>query len=170
MVPRIPVLSLHRPWPALIMRGGKDVENRDWATKYRGPVLIAAGLGWDKQAMPYARQIASLDRAVPDVVGRPLADILEEIPDERDAHPTGIVGVVILDSVCAESTRATRLCRTCSWWGMPGRKHWRIRDQREFASPVPHRGRQRLWTVDEAVWPAVAMQLDAAIRRQPTPV
>jgi ASCH domain len=35
-------LSVRQPWPWLMFHGGKDVENRNWATRYRGPVLIHA--------------------------------------------------------------------------------------------------------------------------------
>ena len=36
-------LSIRQPWAWLIVHGGKDIENRTWATKYRGPVLIHTG-------------------------------------------------------------------------------------------------------------------------------
>lgn len=46
------IISIRQPWAALIVHGGqnvrtgaielKDVENRTWATGYRGPVLIHA--------------------------------------------------------------------------------------------------------------------------------
>ncbi|WFU44107.1 ASCH domain-containing protein [Bradyrhizobium sp. CB82] len=46
------IISIRQPWAALIITGGKDVEtgavelkdveNRSWATNYRGPVLIHA--------------------------------------------------------------------------------------------------------------------------------
>jgi hypothetical protein len=35
-------LSVIMPWPLLIMHYGKDVENRTWATNYRGKILIHA--------------------------------------------------------------------------------------------------------------------------------
>jgi hypothetical protein len=37
-------LSVRQPWAWLIVNGYKDVENRRWDTKYRGPLLIHAGL------------------------------------------------------------------------------------------------------------------------------
>lgn len=37
-------LSIRQPWAWLICMGYKDIENRDWATKYRGPFLVHAGL------------------------------------------------------------------------------------------------------------------------------
>lgn len=38
-------ISIRQPWAWLIVHGGKDVENRDWATKYRGRVLVHAARG-----------------------------------------------------------------------------------------------------------------------------
>lgn len=35
-------LSIRQPWAWLIVNGHKDIENRSWNTKYRGPVLIHA--------------------------------------------------------------------------------------------------------------------------------
>ncbi len=36
-------LSVRQPWAWLICNGGKDIENRDWPTKFTGRVLIHAG-------------------------------------------------------------------------------------------------------------------------------
>jgi hypothetical protein len=36
-------LSIRQPWAWLIVHGFKPVENRDWATDYRGPLAIHAG-------------------------------------------------------------------------------------------------------------------------------
>lgn len=36
-------ISIKQPWASLIVAGIKDIENRTWATKYRGPLLIHAG-------------------------------------------------------------------------------------------------------------------------------
>lgn len=38
-------LSIRQPWAWLILRGGKDIENRDWPTKFRGRVLVHAAKG-----------------------------------------------------------------------------------------------------------------------------
>lgn len=48
--PEIPLkaLSIMQPWAWLIVNGHKDIENRDWATKFRGPVAIHAGKKMDK--------------------------------------------------------------------------------------------------------------------------
>ena len=41
-------LSIKQPWASLIAHGIKDIENRTWATKYRGKVLIHASGTWFK--------------------------------------------------------------------------------------------------------------------------
>ena len=37
---RMKIISIKQPWASLIATGAKDVENRTWPTRYRGPVLI----------------------------------------------------------------------------------------------------------------------------------
>jgi hypothetical protein len=36
------IISIREPRASLIVLGHKDVENRTWMTKYRGPVLVHA--------------------------------------------------------------------------------------------------------------------------------
>lgn len=38
-------ITISQPWASLIAQGIKCVENRTWATKYRGDLLIHAGKG-----------------------------------------------------------------------------------------------------------------------------
>ena len=42
-------LSIRQPWAWLIVNGHKDIENRSWRTKYRGPFLVHAGLKVEKE-------------------------------------------------------------------------------------------------------------------------
>lgn len=42
------VLTIKQPWATLIAEGYKKYEFRTWNTKYRGDILIHAGLGVDK--------------------------------------------------------------------------------------------------------------------------
>ena len=39
----IKALSIKQPYPHHIFHDGKDVENRDWPTRYRGWVIVHAG-------------------------------------------------------------------------------------------------------------------------------
>lgn len=43
-------ISIRQPWAWLIVNGFKNIENRTWQTKYRGPILIHAGLTVDREA------------------------------------------------------------------------------------------------------------------------
>lgn len=38
-------LSVRQPWAWLIVNGHKDIENRNWRSDYRGPLLIHASKG-----------------------------------------------------------------------------------------------------------------------------
>lgn len=38
-------ISIRQPWATLIVHFGKDIENRCWFTRFRGPVLIHAAKG-----------------------------------------------------------------------------------------------------------------------------
>lgn len=45
------VITLKQPWASLVAYGYKKYEFRSWKLNYRGPILIHAGLGIDKEAM-----------------------------------------------------------------------------------------------------------------------
>lgn len=49
-------LSIRQPWAWAIVHAGKDIENRSWATKFRGPVCIHAANGMTKREMHAALQ------------------------------------------------------------------------------------------------------------------
>ena len=38
-------LSIRQPWASLIIKAGKDIENRDWPTRVRGRILVHAAKG-----------------------------------------------------------------------------------------------------------------------------
>jgi hypothetical protein len=42
-------LSIRQPWCHRILFSGKDIENRDWPTRFRGPVFIHASKGTDAE-------------------------------------------------------------------------------------------------------------------------
>lgn len=115
MAERIPALSLWRPWPTLILHHGKDIENRGWPTKHRGPVWIHAAKRWDSGGW-------FVDWGI--------------LPEPE--HPTGIVGLVQLTDVCNGQRCA------CSGWAADGQYHWRLANPRPI-TPVPCNGRQGLW-------------------------
>ena len=46
-------ISIKQPWAWLIVNGAKDVENRNWHSKYRGPLLIHASRTWDRNGYDF---------------------------------------------------------------------------------------------------------------------
>lgn len=46
-------LTIRQPWASLIISGHKLYEFRTWQTRYRGKILIHAGMGIDKSYLPY---------------------------------------------------------------------------------------------------------------------
>lgn len=128
-------LSLTRPWTTLVLHHGKLIENRTWSTSYRGPLVVHGAKSYDTAAVAYAASLVDDEQWT------------ALLPYGQAAHPTGLLGIVDLVSVC------TGFPCSCGPWAMPGQCHWRLRDPRPFPEPVPHGGRLGLWTVDDALLP-----------------
>lgn len=46
-------LTVKEPWASAIAYGGKNIENRDWYTHYRGPIAIHAGAKVDDEMLEH---------------------------------------------------------------------------------------------------------------------
>ena len=56
---KVKVLVVRQPWAWLIVNGRKDIENRNWKTRYRGRLLIqASGRLPSKRELEKARRYA----------------------------------------------------------------------------------------------------------------
>jgi ASCH domain len=81
-------ISIRQPWAWLVVNGHKDIENRTWATKFRGKVLVHAGV----------HKVTKAEYA--DFVGRCRKRKIEEFPAIDGFRTGGIVGSVeIVDCV-----------------------------------------------------------------------
>lgn len=58
-LPDYPAISLRAPWAWLVANGFQDVENREWATTYRGPILIHAASSVSRLEYECAREFAA---------------------------------------------------------------------------------------------------------------
>ena len=56
-------LSIRQPWAWAIVNAGKDIENRSWATTFRGPVCIHASKGMTNREWDEAMEF--IDRTFP---------------------------------------------------------------------------------------------------------
>jgi hypothetical protein len=154
-LPPIRALSVRQPWASALLLT-KDIENRSWATHYRGPLLIHASRGrLDRPGLEFCR-----DRGL-DLDEKPL--------------PHGVIlGVVTLvgchgSHACLRTSRLGHLHPdgpyTCSPWAMGGATgdgptfHWERADPVLFAEPVPHAGHLSLWVPSEEAMPVIERQM-----------
>lgn len=87
-----PALSIRQPWAWLILNAGKDIENRDWPTNFRGRVLIHASKTCTKAEYEDAMDFMT-DRQILQGIGM-------NIPSIKGMDRGGIVGSVeIIDCV-----------------------------------------------------------------------
>lgn len=92
-------ISIMQPWAWLIVNRFKAIENRDWQTKFRGPVAIHAGKKVD------AGPLRDLIGGEHPVTYEPLSIELRAAVDDMGRLPTGgIVGVADIVDCVADST------------------------------------------------------------------
>lgn len=119
-------LSVRQPYAFLIVAGFKDIENRTWQTRYRGPLLIHAAKKED-----WLEIAAGLARVTTD-----------EFPFKTLARRIvfgAVVGRVMLVDVVRDHP---------SSWAVPGRHHWVLAHPELIEPPIPCRGHQYLFTPD----------------------
>lgn len=118
------VVTIRQPWAYAIIYMGKDIENRPWAPKYRGPLLIHAGASMRASDFERVCEYAEED-------GLPA-------PRRKDILLGGIIGRVTLVKV-VEKSRS-------KWFGGP--YGWVL----EAPQPLPFyplKGRLRLFEVED---------------------
>lgn len=129
-------LTIQQPWASAIMAGVKRVENRTWATKHRGSLVIHAGRTIDPEGI--------------EIIG-----ILA--PELVEAVPTGVVlGVVELVDCVRFEPPSRRLpgLRFPDEYDLfthelaTGPVCWILRNPRPLDDPIPLRGLPGLFDVD----------------------
>ncbi len=113
-------ISLRQPWAWLVFHG-KDIENRSWPTKYRGPLLIHASKNYDRQAEEWlARNFPRIELSSPLYGGM-------------------IIGKVnVVDCVTASKSR---------WFFGP--YGFVLKNPIEFERPIPFKGRLGIFEVPD---------------------
>jgi len=123
-LPTSRALSVWQPWAWLLCHY-KDVENRSWKTKYRGPLLIHASK---------TKQFFEEDR-------RLIREQFEiDIPPASELAFGAIVGWGDLYN-CRYSKHGD------GNWGLPDFWHWMFRAGQPLPNPIYCRGYQRIFTV-----------------------
>lgn len=158
----LPAVSVHQPWALGISHLGKTVENRGWATKYRGPVAIHATLKWDAagEQSPLV-QSSWRDRFLP---ADPPPAKARLVRDSLWITYGAVVAVadVVGCHLAGDFDHCSPPGDLCSPWAVDSGWHWELADVRPLRTPVPCRGAQRLWRLPPEVDAAVHAQLAPA--------
>ena len=119
-------LSVRQPWASLIVAGLKEVENRSWMPRYRGPLLIHAG--------------ASMTVSDLDSTARRYG-----IEVDRSSLVFGaIIGAVdLIDCKKKVSSR----------WHVRGQVGWYLANPRRLRTPIPYKGRLQIFDVPDRLLP-----------------
>ena len=112
------VLTVRQPWAWAIIQGGKDVENRSWPTKHRGPLLIHAGSAFERDGYETVKRLATVPP-----------------PPANEFVHGAIIGVVELVDCVQDSD---------SDWAVAGQWHWCLSRPRKIGA-VPCPGKLGLW-------------------------
>lgn len=98
-------LSIRQPWAWAIIHAGKDLENRNWRTQFRGPVCIHAAKGMTRREMHQALDfMETIGAAIPSIMPTLLGGIIgvAEVVDCVDASDSpwfmGRYGFVLRDA------------------------------------------------------------------------
>lgn len=98
-------LSIRQPWASLILKAGKDIENRCWPTKLRGRILIHAAKGMTRNEHEDAIEFAVRAMRARPRVGVKTTTLRELGFAFEDLPRGGIVGSVeIADCVSASAS------------------------------------------------------------------
>ena len=120
-------LTISQPYAYFVVNGMKTIENREWPTEYRGPLLIHAGKKTDR-FQNISPELAAV------------------IPSMLPAYyPMGaFVGIVKqVDCVPLRQVEGHPFAEG-PWCHIYEEAH-------PFPEPIPYRGRQKLWRVSEDV-------------------
>lgn len=125
-------ISLRQPWWWFVLHGGKDIENRHWATRHRGPTLVHASC-WVDDAEVTAT----------------LAQIAATIPATWDRLPT-VQELRALGGHIVGRVRITDCVRESASPWFVGRYGFVLTEPEAFDRPIACRGARGVFvpTVD----------------------
>ncbi len=118
-------ITLRQPWAWAIINAGKDIENRNWKTHFRGRVAIHAATGMTRGEYDWACEyIRGVDRGI-------------RIPAYEDLERGAIIGSVeIVD--CVQDSDSP-------WF--TGKYGFVLARPRRLREPIPCKGALSFWNV-----------------------
>ncbi len=140
-------ITILQPWATLIANGAKHIETRSWATKYRGPLAIHAGLKKPDFALCQSHPFW------PDLMGFLEGD--KKTGKMWYEFPLGSV-IAVADLIDCQEMTMDKIVVWRDVYGkdeiafgdfQPGRYAWILDNVRKIA-PIQVKGRQRLWGME----------------------
>ena len=125
-------LTIKEPWASLIIEGYKKYEFRSWKTKYRGKILVHAGLSIEK-------------------------DMLKRFNDYKiDVKPGYIIGEVTITDCILVDEKFNKELRDIDPVVYGRSNHvenyaWKIENVIKYDNPIPCKGKLGLWNYEENV-------------------
>lgn len=93
-------LSLKQPWAWLVVNGYKEIENRNWQTHHRGPLLIHASMSkedFNEEELHYIRRdyrvVVPTELEIGGIVG--VVDVVDCVTEHRSKWFSGGYGWVL---------------------------------------------------------------------------
>jgi hypothetical protein len=155
-------LTVQQPWAWAIVHGGKDVENRTQAWKYRGPLAIHAGARLSERGCRLVPDLLDQTQGSTDLLWR---YAMAELDYGAVIGVVDLVGVHTADW-CWEPEGL------CSPWAEASYDehdggvrhdvvHLVLENPRPLATPIPAKGRLGLWTPDPHLLAQIREQVPA---------
>jgi hypothetical protein len=131
----VKAITIKQPWATLIAIGVKDIENRCWATNYRGPIAIHSSkrLNWDD-----VEDAAELMKGF--IPKFSVGKFCHEVKTEPWRYPLG--------SIIAAGFLVDCVAKSDSPWFM-GEFGFLLRNVEKLPMPIPMKGALGLWDVSD---------------------
>lgn len=124
------VLTIKEPWATLIIEGYKAYEFRSWKTKYRGKILIHAGMSLEKENANKFKDY-NLEYSKGAIIGE------AEITD----------CIFVTKEINEELKKINPLVYGKS--GHVEKYAWKLENVKKYDKPIPVKGQLGLWNYDK---------------------
>lgn len=139
---KIKTLSIQQPWACLIAAGYKDIENRTWATNYRGRIAIHASGKFDFSFFDWIGDCALAD-LVRDHFG--IKRGTKKITKNKHLFGAVIGTVDLIDCIKTDTREADKIK---SPWCFYAGYAWVLAEPRKIGPITGVKGKLNLWTFD----------------------
>lgn len=123
-------LSIKQPWTMLLTEYDKDIENRSWRCKYRGPVLLHNSSKFD----------TNFQKKLDIKLWKPVSKIINNKIIGGKGNPDWKLGKIIGAGILTSIDTSVS-----SWWCIPDCWYWRFENIILFKKPIPCKGSLKLF-------------------------